>query len=231
MEPVDTAYDTLNALRDRIAEFDATLVSEADVRSKVIDPIFTHVLGWQPREYLCEDATADGYIDYVFQVNGRSRLVVEAKRDGRSLGCDGREPGRAFVLDGSVFRDEAAREGIRQAIRYCGLKNAELACVTNGREWIIFRGNRLGDGSDTTKGLAFVFPSLEAVLEKFKTFHALDRGDDVERHEFRAYFQEVEGRPIRSSNFSRALRDPRSAHLLATSSLAVDVDRTIEDIF
>ena len=231
MEPIDSAHETFVALRTDIAAIEATLVTEADVRSKVIDPIFTQVLGWAGNEYLAENATADGFVDYVFQISERSRLVVEAKRDSRPLGCAGRDTGRGFVLDGPIFRDEAAKEGIRQAIRYCGMKNAELACVTNGREWIVFRGNRLGDGSDTMKGTAFVFPSLQGIQDKFKLFYALLSRDDIERHEFRAYFQEVEGRPIRSSNFKKALRDMRSARLMKSSQLSSDVDRVMTAFF
>lgn len=201
------------------------------MREKVINPIFCGVLGWRASEFLAENATLSGFVDYVFTIDGLSRLIVEAKRDSRTLDIDSRDSGKGYILGGPAFRSEAAKEGIEQAIRYCGSKNAELACVTNGRQWIIFRGNRLGDGTDTMRGTAFAFSSLEGVSENFKLFYHLLSREDVERHEYRAYFQEAEGQPIRRSAFAKSLRERGSANLLAMSDLATDLDRVMTTFF
>src|SRR6202023_2558335 len=108
------------------------------------------------REIHLENPVGPGFIDYRCTVNDLSRLIVEAKKDGRDLGIDARYGGGYFKLNGPVLKSEDAQEAIEQAIRYCGHKNAELACVTNGRQWIIFRGNRLGDGRNTLDGMACV---------------------------------------------------------------------------
>jgi predicted type IV restriction endonuclease len=181
VDPLDSAFDTFSRLKQDIATYDGTLVTEADARAKVIDPMFTQVLGWRGSELFAENATSSGFVDYVFTIDGRSRLIVEAKRDSRTLGIDNRDTGRGYILSGPAFKSEAASEGIEQAIRYCGSKNAELACVTNGRQWLIFRGNRLGDGTDTMRGMAYIFSTLDNISDNFKLFYRLLSRDDVER--------------------------------------------------
>lgn len=170
MEHVDVAFERLLEFRQRLVGLSASLVTESDVRLKIIDPIFVDILAWPHAEMLTENASLDGFVDYSCHVNGRARLIIEAKRDGRKFDLSSRSAKKGYKLNGPVFSSPAAREGIKQAIRYCGAKNAELACVTNGNEWIIFRGTRLGDGLDTIEGMAFVFSGLGQVEKEFAFF-------------------------------------------------------------
>jgi predicted type IV restriction endonuclease len=150
MEPIDTAYEVFSKFVDQIVPtYWDTIRTEADARMKLVDPVFMAVLGWPIREIHLEDQAGEGRIDYRLTVEGRNRLIVEAKKEGRTLGLSEDYAGRSFKLKGSVFKTEAAKEGIDQAIYYCGQKGAELACVTNGHQWVVFRGNRGADGSDT----------------------------------------------------------------------------------
>ena len=135
MELIDVAAERFATLVSSIAEYRDTIRSEQDTRLKVINPIFHDVLAWPLKEILTEEQAGSGYIDYKLSIGGRARLVVEAKRDGRDLGLKDRPAGRAFKLNGPVFTTDSVKEGISQGIRYCGQKNAELACVTNGRKW------------------------------------------------------------------------------------------------
>jgi hypothetical protein len=189
------------------------------------------VLHWPLGEIGTEEPADAGFADYVCRVRGRARLVVEAKRDGRSLGVEGRPSGAAFKLSGSVFKSEAAKEGITQAIRYCGTKNAEMACVTNGREWIIFRGTRLGDGLDTRDGMAFVFSNLNDIEQKFKLFYSLLSYEAANNFSYRPYFHEAEGQPIRTSVFHKAVRSAGSARFLPNGDLAGDIDKMMSSFF
>ena len=140
MEPIDVAHQAFQRLCGEIHEYKDSIRTEADTRLKVINRILEEVLLWPLRETLTEPETASGFIDYSCSVDGRSRLIVEAKRDGRSLGTESRQVKRGYIIRGGVFTNPVAREGISQAIRYCGEKNAELACVTNGHEWVVFGG-------------------------------------------------------------------------------------------
>lgn len=231
MEPIDVAHAAFKTLMDESGAYLNSIEMEADTRLKIIDRILVQVLLWPYAELGTEQPSEKGFADYVCRVQDRSRLIVEAKRDGRSLGCEGRPPGAAFKLSGGVFKADAAKEGIAQAIRYCGAKNAELACVTNGREWIIFRGTRLGDGLDTRDGQAFVFPNLVAIEQKFNLFYNLLSHEAATCFSYRPYFQEAEGQPIRTSVFHRSLRPAGSAHFLPSGELASDIDKMMSSFF
>ena len=149
MSPVDAAEEKfLENLPLYESDLD-DVSTEADVRLKIIDRIFIDVLGWPTSSINAEEHTLSGYLDYKFSIDDRARLVVEAKKEARSFDLELRSPGSAYKLNGAALKQsKSLQEGIAQAIRYCGEKNAELACVTNGREWVVFRGSRLGDGTD-----------------------------------------------------------------------------------
>lgn len=231
MEPIDTAYKCLEQLSEEIENYATTISSEQDTRAKVIDRLLTEVLGWPLAEIHTEERAGTGYIDYKLTCDQFARVILEAKRDGRELGIKNSATGRAYKLNGPVFQSPNVREGIDQTIRYCGHKNAELACVTNGHEWIVFRGSRLGDGIDTLEGMAFVFPSLTTLKNNFVLFYNLLGYDNVRKFQYRAHFQEAEGRPIRAHEFRKALSDSNSRRLLSTSELAGDIDRIMTSFF
>ena len=123
------------------------------------------------------------------------------------------------------------QEGIEQAIRYCGQKNAELACVTNGHEWIVFRGSRLGDGRGTRSGVAFLFSSFADVQSRFALFYDLLSYEAVKEFRYRSFFQEAEGRPIRSPVFRKSLRDSATRRPLPHDNLSKDLDRVMTSFF
>lgn len=226
MEPIDAAFQAFQSFRSTLVDYDATIFTEQDTRVKVIDKILQEVLGWPLAEIQTEPPAGQGFVDYRLSVNGHARCVVEAKRDGRSLGLEGRTAGRPHKLSGPVFKSEAAVEGIRQSISYCAYKGAELACVTNGREWLIFRGSRIGDGLDVLSGMGFVFPSLEGVAEQFKLFWDLISFDSASAFSYRPHFQEAEGAPVRSIAFSKPVRPPGSQKFLR-SDLGADISKVM----
>ncbi len=171
-------------------------------------------------------------MDYKFSIDESARLIVEAKKLALSFGLEGRTGGRAYKLNGPILSAKPLPfGGIMQAINYCGSKNAELACVTNGKEWVIFRGSRLGDGKDTLSGMAFVFPSLDSIRTNFKIFYDLLGRERVEGHVYRALFQEAEGQPIRATAFSRTIKPVDGFRLLEKSPLAQDIDRVMSAFF
>jgi predicted type IV restriction endonuclease len=165
-DAIDASFDAFDAILPKLHGYAASIESEQDTRLKIIDPIFIDILQWSLSNVSTESHTGDGFVDYKFTIDGLARLIVEAKKDSVSLGLSNRAAGRAYKLSGPVLsQSPQPKGGILQAIRYCGAKNAELACVTNGKEWVIFRGSRLGDGKDTLDGMAFVFPSLDSIKD------------------------------------------------------------------
>ena len=231
VEPVDAALERFRAIEPEVASYLESIETESDTRLKVIDRILVEVLHWPYESISTEPHVPGGYVDYVLLNNGLSRVVLEAKRDGRSLGTERRRPGAPHKLSSGVFVQEAVREGIDQAIRYCGERSAELACVTNGREWVVFRGSRLGDGHNTRDGMAFVFPSLKGVEEQFALFYDLLSWDSASNFAYRPLFQEAEGHPIRTSVFQKSLRAAGSAHQLTALPLSNDIDRIMGTYF
>lgn len=232
MEPKDTAFESFKALISRIdSDYWNGITNEAETRKRIIDPIFSDILGWAEADVHLENQAGTGFIDYRLTVDGLTRVIVEAKQHERDLGLTEGYAGRFFKLNGSVFKHEAAREGIEQAIRYCGHKNAELACVTNGRQWFAFRGNRLGDGKDTLDGKACCFSSLEAVEAQFSLFYDLLSYESVSNFLFRPIFQEAEGQPLRTRNFRAPVRTPESRIFLHADRLHTDIDRIMVSFF
>jgi GTPase SAR1 family protein len=231
MEPIDVAAERLKLLISEVAGYKDSIRSEQDTRLKVINRVLTEVLGWPLEAISTEEPSGSGYIDYKLSIDKLARLVVEAKRDGRELGLGNRGAGRPYRLNGPVYSTKAIKEGLGQAVRYCGQKNAELACVTNGAEWVVLRGSRLGDGRDTMEGMGFVFPSLDDVQEHFALFYDLLSYEAVADIRFRAYFQEAEGRPIRAHTFRAALRSQSDRRLVSHNKLSRDLDRVMTSFF
>lgn len=227
LQGVDAAYEVLKRILPEMSQTLSSTDTESDTRLKIIDRMLIEVLGWTRDEIRTEKRSGEGYADYVCSLTGKARLIVEAKRDGRALGCEAKHAGGHYKLSGATFRNQAADEGIKQAITYCGINNAELACVTNGREWVIFRGSRVGDGMNTLEGMAFVIPGLADLDKKFELFYTLLSKECVKQYTYRPHFQEAEGQPIRTSIFSKALRPQGSARMKTSSTLPADLDRTM----
>lgn len=113
MEPIDVAYAAFQKFMHEYGTYLNSVETEADTRLKIIDRLLVQVLLWPYAEIQTEPLSEGGFADYVCRVQDRARLVVEAKRDGRSLGCEGRPAGAAFKLSGGVFKTAATKEGIR----------------------------------------------------------------------------------------------------------------------
>jgi cold shock CspA family protein len=232
MEPLDTACERFKSFLSGLTpDYWKSIRTEADVRMKIIDRVFVEVLAWPYEEVHLESDAGSGFIDYRHTVGGLNRMITEAKRNARPLGIDPNKSGRAFKLNGPVFSSPDAKEGIEQGIRYCGHKNAELACVTNGTQWVVFRGNRLGDGKDTLDGMAYVFGNLDGVLEDFELFYNLLSFESVTDHRYRALFQEAEGQPLRTRSFRSPARKPHSRKMLPAGKLSTDLDRVMVSFF
>lgn len=230
MDPIDSRQQSLKEIKEWADSFGQTLITESDTRFKIIDRVLTEALGWKREDVLTEEIAGEGRLDYKLMIDGATRLIVEAKKEAVSFDLAHRQTGQAYKLNGAVFKG-AADAAIRQVISYCAFKNAELACATNGAEWIIFRANRLGDGKDTLDGKGFVFASLADVLANFAQFHDLLSHESVKGLKFRGMFQEVEGLPLRDFSFSRKLRTPDTKRLLDRSSFAIDFDSLMDSFF
>jgi len=221
---IETSFDAFKALADSI-----TAATPTDAIEGIIKPILTNVLEWQSEELTPCKTVTPPHRCIRLCIDGGSRAAVIIQDE--SLGLTGRNADRPYRLDGPVLATPEATNAIRQACMVCGMKNCELAIITTGSEWIIFRGNRLGDGKDTLEGLAFAFPDMEAVKQHFKLFYDLLARGPVTELRYRAHFQEAEGQPIRSRSFGKVLRMPHSLRPLDRGKLAADLDRVMDSFF
>jgi energy-coupling factor transporter ATP-binding protein EcfA2 len=226
-DTIETAHAKLLAVSAEWAT--AKESGQTDVISGLIKRILTEVLAW-PLAELTDCKTPEAPFECIrLTIEGASRVAIIIQK--KTLGLKDRNTDRPYRLDGPVLTAHETAEGIKQACIVCGLKNTELAVVTNGEEWIVFRGSRIGDGKDTLEGLAFVFPSLQAVKDTFKLFYDLLSREPVIELRYRAHFQEAEGQPIRARAFSKVLREQHQLHPLPPTPLAADLDRIMESFF
>lgn len=229
-DSIDNALDDFKRISREVSELEKTQWSEADTRLKVIDQILFDVLGWSKNDAAVEERAGTGYTDYTLRIGRSARLIVEAKKDAVSFDLFNRNSGYAYKLNGSVF-NSAAKKAIEQAIFYSALKSSELACVTNGSEWIVFRANRLGDGQDTLDGKAFIFSSLSEIQNNFRIYYDLISRTSVDSLRYRGEFQRVEGAPVRDLSFLKAPRDPGSKRLLPRGEFSTDFDAIMASFF
>jgi len=148
--------------------------NEAKTRVEVINRILS-TLGWLDKDIEVESPSGTGeYLDYQLWAQDQPWMVVEAKRAGATF--DLSDPGTK--KSGSHLRTIASlnsqggtalREAMKQAATYCNDKGIPLACVTNGFQWLFFRGLS-SKRRAWTAGSALVFASSEEVIARFDDF-------------------------------------------------------------
>lgn len=230
VDPIDQAHLAYKSVLVQINSSDKAKWTEADTRLRAIDRILFEVLGWNKDESNLEDKAGRGYSDYTLKISNSARLIVEAKKDAIDFELGNRRSASAYQLNGAVF-NTSAKDAIGQAIIYSAYKSCELACVTNGSEWIILRANRLGDGQDILEGKGFIFSSLEDIEKHFRLFYDLLSRTSVEALRYRGEFQTAEGVPVRDSSFLKALRSPTTKKLQPRSEFASDFDAIMSSFF
>jgi hypothetical protein len=172
MEPFreDVAYQRLQEQRQFLAE--KKDVNEATTRLRVIDTILFDILYWPKNIVETEKyCRAEGYADYVFFLNGRPAMVLEAKKSGMS-----------FVLPDRTFEDRPylfgllaqecrpAADALQQAIGYAATVGARYIAISNGHQWLFAMTFVSDHGLD--ERLVYVFESVDAISRRFKRFCA-----------------------------------------------------------
>lgn len=229
-DSLDYAYAQFSKILDEVSQLDKKKWSEADTRTKVISRILYEVLGWSKNEASEEERAGSGYTDYTLKIDNKAKAIVEAKRDNIPFGFEARQSSKAYILNGKAFNTEA-KDAINQAVVYSAFKNCELACATNGDEWIVFRALRMGDGKETLEGKGFIFSSLASIKENFRLFYDLLSKYSAEILAFRGEFQKAEGLPIRDLSFFKPARNPLTKKLLDRGEYASDFDVIMSTFF
>ncbi|MEZ4370542.1 MAG: hypothetical protein R3B07_06945 [Polyangiaceae bacterium] len=165
MTDVDTRRQRLENHFRNHPQLPLTPMSEADVRSKLIDPLFVDCLGWPETQIRRERHTdGGGYIDYEFGTS-ITFFLVEAKRDTARFKFAQATHRRDPQLAGLMSNDPALKEACEQAARYCQDEGIPYAIVTNGRQLIMF--NAVRTDRPWRKGTALVFRNEQELLDAF----------------------------------------------------------------
>jgi KaiC/GvpD/RAD55 family RecA-like ATPase len=149
----------------------STLLSEADSRAKIIDPIFKECLGWDEKDITREEHVNQGFIDYLFKVGNRVVFVLEAKKVGNNFIIPKALVRRRYRINGAISTDNKIRGAIEQAQKYSSEIGATFAVVSNGHQFIIFESFKFsGKWRD---GFCLVFSSLEDIQNNFSHFFSI----------------------------------------------------------
>ena len=148
--------------------------NETETRCELIDQILT-AIGWESGSFAREVGTGTSdYVDYELPRSTHPTLVVEAKRSGASFVLDEAkfEAGRTRSL-ATLLRigGKSLKDALKQAAGYCNDRAIPYACVTNGYQWLFFRGLS-SEAQSWNEGRVIVFPSSEALIANFDQFLA-----------------------------------------------------------
>ncbi|MCY7274940.1 MAG: hypothetical protein LH702_14710 [Phormidesmis sp. CAN_BIN44] len=164
---VTLAFDKFGKTR-RLSE-----PNESETRCELIDQILAEI-GWEPGGFAREVSTGTGdYIDYELPRSSHPRIVIEAKRSGASFALDETklETGRTRSLQTLLKHGGKLRDALKQAAGYCNDRAIPYACVTNGYQWLFFRGLS-SESQSWNEGRVIVFPSSESLIANFDDFLA-----------------------------------------------------------
>ena len=208
-----------------------SIKTEADTRLKIIDRFFIEILGWTHGEIQTEEDAGKDFLDYKLSINGTSRVVVEAKRLARDFELLSYGNGNFYKLSGTLMKNKDVREGIDQAIKYAAYKGTELACVTNGKQWIVFLTRLLSEGKDIDEGFACIFNGIEDIGKNFKMFFNLLAHDQVKKHSFRDDFYKQERTFHRISDRANVISPIKNKELIPQDQLHKDIDKLLRAFF
>jgi KaiC/GvpD/RAD55 family RecA-like ATPase len=143
-------------------------LSEADTRSKMIDEIFKGCLGWSESDIVREESVDGGFVDYIFNIDGIPRFVVEAKKSGIFFKIPLSFKSRKYKISGAISREKEIMKAIEQAQKYCVEKGIKYGIISNGYQFVIFEA--FITGKEWRNGNCIIFRSLEDIEENFIDF-------------------------------------------------------------
>jgi len=143
--------------------------NEAKTRIVYIDRVL-NACGWPPEELGVEEPTGSGdFIDYLLtDARQQPWMVIEAKRTSRTFALPKRQQTQRSLA--ALYRQSSDfAEVLDQAARYCNTRGVPYACITNGYQWIFFRGLSAA-GRPWLKSSALVFDSFEDIALRLQDF-------------------------------------------------------------
>ncbi|MGH1351240.1 MAG: hypothetical protein ACRBBN_10575, partial [Methyloligellaceae bacterium] len=170
MSDVDEAFEKAEAIHKDIISFGEKINTEEDTKIQIINRVLCECLGWLPSDISAETHHENGYSDYILSNSSVPALLIEAKRMG-AVDVTITEKSKIKHLKISGPGLKAAQAGINQATSYAAPNGLNIAVLTDGTAWIIYKTFIPGVNYKTKA--AIVFPSFEAILEDFSSFYDL----------------------------------------------------------
>ena len=227
MITVDDGFAAAKAIVESVTPRLHDIITEQDARLQLINRFLREALGWDYPDFGTERHNANGYSDYVLSGQGRKRLVVEAKRVGTLV--DTLAPkSNTYKVGGPALK--SASEGTAQAASYCLAEGTNLAVLTNGIAWIIFRPFP-AHGVAYTDANAFVFPTHQSLLEDFSLFFDLLGKPAVLQNTHTLRFAKDGGLSLVQFEPLTAANREEDSKLLAPSELARDLEPIFREFF
>jgi len=164
-------------------------MSEADTRSKLIDPLFLDVLGWQEQDIRREEPVSDGFADYSFGLDFKW-FHVEAKRTLPRFELHVSSSVRRLTLTGPhMLGNKRMKPLLEQTAKYSLDLGTEFAILTNGSQFIVFQS--LVGGRSWKHGHAIVWHSIDDIIDNFAEFYELLQKTNVESGILAAKFSNI----------------------------------------
>jgi hypothetical protein len=140
--------------------------NEATTRLQLVDRLFFDCLGWSRDECVeLEHELKEQYADYLFNTPYNA-LILEAKREGQDFEIPAGKSRLTYSIKGLMADYPPLREAFKQVAGYCYERGIPYGAVCNGHQVVAFVAVRT-DGVPPLTGQAFVFPSLQFMLEHF----------------------------------------------------------------
>jgi energy-coupling factor transporter ATP-binding protein EcfA2 len=225
---IDSAKEKFDKICKELKAHNTSLETEQDARFQIIDRILVDVLGWDREGIRTEPHVDSGYVDYLISTGGRNRFVVEAKRISKLL-IDTHQPRMAaYKVSGPAI--QSAMKGMEQAQRYCTDTAVLFSALTTGVEWIGFWAVRT-DGIPPKEGKAIVFPSLEAIEEKFAIFYDLFSRQGILDNLYQVHIHEAEGLQVSQGEILEPVIELSERRLLQKAPLLRDLESVYRSFF
>ena len=138
----DEAFEKIQGLRNKYGDSAHKLheSNEAETRLLIIDEIL-QAIGWNKDDFHPEYSANGEYIDYLLTVDNIPRLIVEAKRIGRTFAAPSNQM-HELCYSLTYFQrayGRALQSIIHQVTQYARSTGVPYAVLTNGAEWFLIQ--------------------------------------------------------------------------------------------
>jgi hypothetical protein len=177
----DIAFENMQAKAQELCLL-TKIDNEATTRLRAIDTILFDVLNWDRSEVEAEKyCRTEGYADYVFSINHKPGLVLEAKKSGIDFLIPSRTfDNRPYAFGLLAKECKEAANAFQQVMGYASTLGARNIGISNGHQWIF--GLTFVQGQQLENRLVYVFESLDAILKRFGKFYICFSRIDLEHN-------------------------------------------------